>query len=618
MSVSSLKLLLIDDDPIFRIGLATLCAQFGDLQVVAEAQDGRELLQRLGELLAQSKAGHKEQAPNAAPAPPHLGVDLVILELASARQGQGSLSGPALCLHLSAHYPQVPVLLLTCVTEPALLKAAQQAGVKGYCPKGTAPADLIAAIRQVAGGQTYWGQLPAQGRKLPEFNTELSALNPLALVRRNLPQSGLRHIEAAIAGVSAELQNPALNVLDRAVLSGRRRELRAARWIVNTLLAAPDAQPAPAARPQKQKDSSLPAKMREESEQSSLGAAVAGGLPVPSPAAEISFRALQSELFEASLAKLNSNLPNLTDLALEIDILRAEKKRELLSTVLRQLQEILDELRFSQVQLPQLREKRSAIVLDLWQMATVEFFGKYYTLLSGNREIEVVPVLLGDAEIVGKEILDKIPLLVELFSHLLFQTPLRLDSAAYLAGSPEAMLRAEFLLHNLVIQVANAVVQPLLNHFPDLEEIKQGFYDRRWLSTRSIEKFRNNLSWKYRLEKYIGEPTAIFESRYWLLAIDYRGIVKMDIYAPRRQELGQLQGVRLAVTLVLESRDAVAPRLRETVSFLGTGVVYVLTQVIGRGIGLIARGVLQGMGSSWQESKFGKNGPGRSGRINRS
>jgi DNA-binding NarL/FixJ family response regulator len=326
MSVSSLKLLLIDDDPIFRIGLATLCAQFGDLQVVAEAQDGRELLQRLGELLAQSKAGHKEQAPNAAPAPPHLGVDLVILELASARQGQGSLSGPALCLHLSAHYPQVPVLLLTCVTEPALLKAAQQAGVKGYCPKGTAPADLIAAIRQVAGGQTYWGQLPAQGRKLPEFNTELSALNPLALVRRNLPQSGLRHIEAAIAGVSAELQNPALNVLDRAVLSGRRRELRAARWIVNTLLAAPDAQPAPAARPQKQKDSSLPAKMREESEQSSLGAAVAGGLPVPSPAAEISFRALQSELFEASLAKLNSNLPNLTDLALEIDILRAEKK----------------------------------------------------------------------------------------------------------------------------------------------------------------------------------------------------------------------------------------------------------------------------------------------------
>lgn len=604
-----MKLLLIDDDPIFRIGLAALCAQFPDLQVVAEAQDGAEALQLLGERLPQEKADSIEPAPTSAPTPPHLGADLAILELASGGKAADNLSGLALCQHLNAHYPQVPVLLLTSVTEPALLKAAQQAGVKGYCPKGTAPADLIAAIRQVARGQTYWGQVPALRRKQSPLNTQLSAIHPLALLRRNLQKSGLRHIEAAIAGVSAELQNPALSVLDRAVLSGRRRELRAARWLVNNLLAAPDAQPAPVTLPQKQKDSSLPAKMWEESEQSSLGAGEAGGLPVRSPAGEISFRALQSQLFEASLAKLDSNLPNLTDFALEIDILRAEKKRELLSTVLRQLQEILDELRFSQVQLPQLSEKRSAIVLDLWQMATVEFFGKYYTLLAGNREIEVVPVLLQDAEIVGKEILDKIPLLVELFSHLLFQTPLRLDSAAYRAGSPEAMLRAEFLLHNLVIQVANAVVQPLLNHFPDLEEIKQGFYDRRWLSTRSIEKFRNNLSWKYRLEKYIGEPSAIFESRYRLLVLDYRGIAKIDIYAPRRQELGQLKGVRLAVTLALESRDAVAPRLRETVSFLGTGVVYVLTQVIGRGIGLIARGVLQGMGSSWQESKFGKNGP---------
>lgn len=608
MSERSLKLLLIDDDPIFRIGLATLCAQFRDLQVVAEAEDGRELLQQLGELLSQEKADSIAPAPHAAPTPPNLGVDLVILELASGRSAAHKMSGLTLCQHLNAQYPQVPVLLLTSVTEPELLKAALQAGVKGYCPKGTAPADLIAAIRQVARGQSYWGQVPALRRKPPELHTQLSPLNPLALVRRNLQKSGLRHIEAAIADVSAELQNPALNALDRAVLSGRQRELRAARWLVNNLLAAPDAQPAPVALSEKQKEFSLPAKIREESEQSSLGAAEAGRLPVQSPAAEISFRARQSELFEAALAKLDSNLPNLTDVALEIDILRAEKKRELLSTVLRQLQEILDELRFSQVQLPQLSEKRSAIVLDLWQMATVEFFGKYYTLLAGNREIEVVPVLLQDAEIVQREILDKIPQLVELFSHLLFQTPLRLDSAAYPAGDPEAMLRAEFLLHNLVIQVANAVVQPLLNHFPDVEEIKQGFYDRRWISTRSIEKFRNNLSWKYRLEKYIGEPTAIFESRYWLLVLDYRGIAKIDIYAPRRQELGQLKGVRLAVTLVLESRDAVAPRLRETVSFLGSGVVYVLTQVIGRGIGLIARGVLQGMGSSWQESKLGKNG----------
>ena len=34
--------------------------------------------------------------------------------------------------------------------------------------------------------------------------------------------------------------------------------------------------------------------------------------------------------------------------------------------------------------------------------------------------------------------------------------------------------------------------------------------------------------------------------------------------------------------------------------------MYLLTQVIGRGIGLIGRGIIQGVGSSFQDSKFGK------------
>ncbi|WP_234709980.1 DUF3685 domain-containing protein, partial [Kamptonema formosum] len=62
-------------------------------------------------------------------------------------------------------------------------------------------------------------------------------------------------------------------------------------------------------------------------------------------------------------------------------------------------------------------------------------------------------------------------------------------------------------------------------------------------------------------------------------------IQKISIYSPRNQELAQLSGVQLVVTLVLEMRDATAPRVRAIIAFLGTGVVYVLTQVIGRGIG---------------------------------
>jgi hypothetical protein len=48
----------------------------------------------------------------------------------------------------------------------------------------------------------------------------------------------------------------------------------------------------------------------------------------------------------------------------------------------------------------------------------------------------------------------------------------------------------------------------------------------------------------------------------------------------------------------------VAPRVRSAISFMGNGVIYVLTEVIGRGIGLVGRGVIKGIGNVWQDGRF--------------
>ncbi len=129
------------------------------------------------------------------------------------------------------------------------------------------------------------------------------------------------------------------------------------------------------------------------------------------------------------------------------------------------------------------------------------------------------------------------------------------------------------------------------------------------ISTRDIERFRNDLSWKYRLNNYVKEAQRIFESRYELFVLAPRGIAKISIYAPRGQELAQLSGIPLVVTLILEFRDAIAPRLRSLLSFLGSGFVFILTKIIGRGLGLIGRGILQGIGSvslpeSWYSARY--------------
>jgi hypothetical protein len=122
------------------------------------------------------------------------------------------------------------------------------------------------------------------------------------------------------------------------------------------------------------------------------------------------------------------------------------------------------------------------------------------------------------------------------------------------------------------------------------------------LSSREIERFRNNLSWRYRVDRSFREPKNIFESQYRLFTLTGRGIKQVAIYAPRTDELADLSGLPYIVTLALETRDAVAPRLRSAFSFVGNSVVYVLTEVIGRGIGLVGRGVLKGLGNVWQDT----------------
>jgi len=307
------------------------------------------------------------------------------------------------------------------------------------------------------------------------------------------------------------------------------------------------------------------------------------------------------------LAKLQTSLRNQTEFPLEIDILQEDKRRELLSIVLRKLVDLLDELRYSDIQPRQIFERRSQLVLDLWLAVISNFFGRYYIVQIDNVEVELVNALRQDADIVQIEILDKIPFADDLLAHLLFQEPLEVDSIPRDVGTPEAMTRAEVLLDNLIIQVANAVIQPLLNRFSDVETIKQNFYDRRLMSSREIARFRNELSWKYRAQASVGEPRNIFESRYQLLLFRGTGIKQFAIYAPRRDELEQLSGIPLIVTFALEVRDATAPRLRALISWIGGGVIYLLTDVIGRGIGLIGRGILKGVGSAWNETRVSRN-----------
>lgn len=130
----NLNILLVDDHRILRTGMKLLLSTQNDMQVTAEASDGREALARL------------EEQP----------VDLVLLDL--SMPGMGGMD----CLReiRRRKYP-VKVLILTMYSEQQYIKEVMVQGADGYLCKDSVDAELFRAIRTVAAGERYLGSRDA-------------------------------------------------------------------------------------------------------------------------------------------------------------------------------------------------------------------------------------------------------------------------------------------------------------------------------------------------------------------------------------------------------------------------------------------------------------------------
>ena len=123
-----IRVLLADDHAIVRAGLARIVEESGDIEVVAEASDGREALR----LVLESP------------------VDVAVIDISMP-----GLDGLEVAAQLLAAYPDLPIIILTMHEEEQYVVRAVEVGVMGYVTKRSAPEQLVAAIRKVYGGARY-------------------------------------------------------------------------------------------------------------------------------------------------------------------------------------------------------------------------------------------------------------------------------------------------------------------------------------------------------------------------------------------------------------------------------------------------------------------------------
>jgi two-component system, NarL family, response regulator DesR len=156
-----IRVLLADDEELIRVALAALLGLESDIEVVAQASDGRAAVD--------SALAHRP--------------DVAVVDLEMAQ-----LDGMQVTSELARALPSCAVVILTGRGLPAHLSRALAAGAKGFLPKGSPGGTLADVIRRVHAGTRYVDPgLAADALSAPQCQLTPRELDVLRLAEDGTP-----------------------------------------------------------------------------------------------------------------------------------------------------------------------------------------------------------------------------------------------------------------------------------------------------------------------------------------------------------------------------------------------------------------------------------------------
>ncbi|MEU2113400.1 response regulator [Streptomyces sp. NPDC058423] len=166
----TIRLLIVDDDPLVRAGLTFMLGGAEDIEIVGEGADGAE----------------------AAELAERLRPDVVLMDVRMPR-----MDGLAATERLRARPDAPEVVVLTTFHADEQVLRALRAGAAGFVLKDTAPAEIVDAVRRVAGGEPVLS--PAVTRRLMTQVVEAAPDERRSRARARLDALAERELEVAVA-----------------------------------------------------------------------------------------------------------------------------------------------------------------------------------------------------------------------------------------------------------------------------------------------------------------------------------------------------------------------------------------------------------------------------------
>jgi two-component system, NarL family, response regulator NreC len=185
-----IKVLLVDDHPVMRAGVKLLLDAEPDIQVVAEAADGREAIRLARELQP----------------------DLIVLDVSLPEVG-----GAEAAAELHALEPKLRILALSAHAELAFAKMMLTAGAAGYAVKRSQCDELLRAVRAVARGDRYLDPSITDGAPA---SAPASDLRPVSLSEREKDV-----VQLSVQGYTSKEMSETLGISPRTLETYKARAM---------------------------------------------------------------------------------------------------------------------------------------------------------------------------------------------------------------------------------------------------------------------------------------------------------------------------------------------------------------------------------------------------------